>query len=316
MKILLVRNDNFGDLICTTPAIEALRKKYPDAKIDIVVNTYNFLAIRNNPFVDTIYVYTKPKHEKNWLKKAKAFFGKLEMIGKIFREGYDVAVVFRGGYSPYAEQFSTVSRAKMRIGVKDPNGKDHFTHHVDPCGSMHEVEFCFKCLEPLEVRYNGENLYFYLEDEFVERYQSFNINLLFHISARKPENRFSFEKWKALFSELKKRGYLFHFTSSPDDWKMAEELQRETGAEFLKTLDLLELAGVIKNAKLFVTLDGGTVHLAPALGVKTIALFGSGSVERWHPWGYKDLVLQHPSKIAENIPNEEIIAHVIRHLEA
>ena len=36
MKILLVRNDNFGDLICTTPAIEALRKKYPDAKIRVL----------------------------------------------------------------------------------------------------------------------------------------------------------------------------------------------------------------------------------------------------------------------------------------
>ena len=36
-KILLVRNDNVGDLICTTPAIEALRKKYPNNQIDIVV---------------------------------------------------------------------------------------------------------------------------------------------------------------------------------------------------------------------------------------------------------------------------------------
>jgi heptosyltransferase-3 len=50
MKILLVRNDNIGDLICTTPAIEALRKKYPKAQIDIVVNSYNFVAINNNPF--------------------------------------------------------------------------------------------------------------------------------------------------------------------------------------------------------------------------------------------------------------------------
>jgi len=43
-KILLVRNDNVGDLICTTPAIEALRKKYPDAQIDIVVNSYNYYS--------------------------------------------------------------------------------------------------------------------------------------------------------------------------------------------------------------------------------------------------------------------------------
>ncbi|MRJ06235.1 MAG: heptosyltransferase, partial [Epsilonproteobacteria bacterium] len=38
MKILLVRNDRLGNLICTTPVIEALRRHYPTAQIDIVVN--------------------------------------------------------------------------------------------------------------------------------------------------------------------------------------------------------------------------------------------------------------------------------------
>jgi len=226
-----------------------------------------------------------------------------------------VAVVFRGSYSPYAEQFSLVSRAKMRIGVRDSKGKDHFTHHIDPPVNIHEVEFCFRCLEPLGVSYNGEKLFFYVEEEFVERYQSFDIGLLFHISARRPENRFSFKKWKALFSELKRLGYSFYFTSSSNDWDMAERLQRETGANFIKTIDFLEFAGVIKSSRLFVTLEGGSMHLGPALGVKTIALFGSTSVERWHPWGYKDLVLQHPSKIAENIPNEEIIEHIKKHFK-
>ncbi len=314
MKILLVRNDNFGDLICTTPAIEALRKKYPDARIDIVVNSYNYLAVRKNPFLNQIYVYTKTKHEKKLLKKIKVFLGKLNLIGKIYRQGYDIAVVFRGTYSPYAEQFSLVSRANMRIGVKAPDGRDHFTHHVEPPTNMHEVEFCFKCLEPLGVRYGGEKLYFYVEDEFVERYRALGIELLFHISSRKPENRFSFEKWKALFFKLKKQGYSFHFTSSPEDWEMAEALQIETGAFFLKTLDILELAGAIKNARLFVTLDGGTVHLAPALGVKTIAIFGSSSVERWHPWGYKELVIKSPTGKAEDIENQKILENIERNL--
>ncbi|HDX6325756.1 TPA: lipopolysaccharide heptosyltransferase family protein, partial [Campylobacter fetus subsp. venerealis] len=39
MKILLIRNDNIGDLICTTPAIEALRKHFRNDQIDIVVNS-------------------------------------------------------------------------------------------------------------------------------------------------------------------------------------------------------------------------------------------------------------------------------------
>lgn len=65
-KILLIRNDNIGDLICTTPAIEALRKKYPNNQIDIVVNSYNIQAIENNPFINHVYCYTKTKHTKKY----------------------------------------------------------------------------------------------------------------------------------------------------------------------------------------------------------------------------------------------------------
>ena len=56
MKILLVRNDNIGDLINTTPAITALRKYYPSAQIDILVNTENQSAIFNNPAINQIYI--------------------------------------------------------------------------------------------------------------------------------------------------------------------------------------------------------------------------------------------------------------------
>ncbi|NPA40540.1 MAG: glycosyltransferase family 9 protein [Thermodesulfobacteria bacterium] len=314
MKILLVRNDNLGDLICTTPAIEALRKRYPYAQIDIVVNSYNFLAIRNNPFINTIYVYTKSKHEKSFVNKLKALGSKLAIFGKIFRTKYDVAVVFRSKYSPYAEQFSVVSMAKTRIGVKNPNGEDHFTHHVSPLENEHEVIFCYRCLEPLKVIPDGEKLFFYLEDEVVNKFKPLGINLLFHISSRKPENRLSFEKIATIFKELKKKVPVY-FTSAPQDIELAKALEKETQAKFVPTKNLLELAGVIKNSKLFVTLDGGAVHLAPALGVKTIAIFGSTPIDRWYPWGYKDLVIQHPSKVAENIKTSEILKRIYENLE-
>jgi len=311
LKILLVRNDNLGDLICTTPAIEALRKKYPDAQIDIVVNSANYLGIRNNPYIDKIYLYTKPKHVKKISQKLKALFGKIKIMKDIFFAKYDVSVVFRSGYSPSAEQFSNISGAKMRIGVRDKKGNDKFTHHVSYNPQHHEVEFCFECLKPLQVPFNNEKTFFYIEDEYVEKYKNRNIKLLFHISSRLSANQMSYEKLKDLFSSLSERIFI---TAEPKDWKMAEKLSELDNVEFIKTNSLLDWAGVIKNAKLFVTLDGGAVHIAPALGVKTIALFGKTNVNKWYPWGYRDLVLQDNSKIAENIPNELIIKKIEENL--
>ena len=303
MKILLVRNDNLGDLICTTPAIEALRKKYPQATIDIVVNSYNYLGVRNNPFVDKIYVYTKPKHVKG-LKKLNALFGKIKIFKDIFLKKYDISIVFRSGYSSSAEQFSNISRAPMRIGVKGKN--DNFTHHIEVLPNRHEVEFCFDCLKPLDVEYNGEKTFFYLEDEYVEKFRELKGKILFHISSRVKENKISKEKFKRIFDRLDN----VIFTAAPEDFENAKWLEENTNAKWIKTNSLLDLAGVIKNSKLFISLDGGALHIGPALGVKTIALFGKTNKNKWYPWGYKDLVLQDKTKIAENIDEELIIEKI------
>jgi len=305
MKILLTRNDNLGDLICTTPAIEALRKKYPNAQIDIVVNSYNYLGIRNNPFVDNIFVYTKPKHVKGF-DKVKALFGKIKIMNNIFFGNYNVSIVFRSGYSSSAEQFSNISKAKIRIGVKNPKGKDNFTHHITPYDDKHEVEFCFDCLEPLDVKYNGEKTYFYLEDRYIDKFKEYSGMILFHISSRIKENKISKEKFKQIFDKLEN----VIFTAEPTDFENAKWLENNTNAKWIRTNSLLDLAGIIKNSKLFISLDGGAIHIAPALGVKTIALSGKTNMDKWYPWGYKNLVIQDKSKIAENIDNNSIIKKI------
>ena len=60
-RVLFIRRDNIGDLICTTPAIHALRKNFPAAKIGVLVNSYNADAVAGNPDVDEVYIYEKAK---------------------------------------------------------------------------------------------------------------------------------------------------------------------------------------------------------------------------------------------------------------
>jgi heptosyltransferase-3 len=311
MKILLVRNDNIGDLICTTPAIEALRKKYPDAKIDIVVNSYNFLAINKNPFVDKIYVYTKPKHKKNLFNKIKALGGKIKIMSEIFFEKYDAAVVFRSGYSSSAEQFSNISRAKIRIGVKDVKNRDSFTHHIIPNPNEHEIEFCYRCLEPLGVKQGDEKMFFYVPENLKEKYKGYKNYILFHISSRIKENRYPKEKFKNIINNLNEKIII---TAEPSDFENAKWLEENCKAKWIKTENLLDLAALISNVKLFVSLDGGAMHIGPALGVKTIAISGKTNMNKWYPWGYKNLVIQNKSKISGNIEPKIIVDKIKENL--
>src|SRR3954470_12201476 len=62
MKILVVRRDNIGDLVCTTPLFSALRRNHPDAWIGALVNSYNAPVLDRNPHLDAVISYSKLKH--------------------------------------------------------------------------------------------------------------------------------------------------------------------------------------------------------------------------------------------------------------
>jgi len=56
-KILVVRRDNIGDLVCTTPLLHGLRKKYPEAYIAVLASSYNVQVLDRNPDVDEVFVF-------------------------------------------------------------------------------------------------------------------------------------------------------------------------------------------------------------------------------------------------------------------
>ena len=71
LRILVVRRDNIGDLVCTTPLFTALRQRFPEAWIGALVNSYNAPVLRGNPDLSEVYAYTKFKHREQgdfWLR--------------------------------------------------------------------------------------------------------------------------------------------------------------------------------------------------------------------------------------------------------
>src|SRR5512135_977073 len=60
-KILVIRRDNIGDLVCTTPMIRMLRQHYPDAWIAALVTRYNAEVLAGNPDLDAVFAYQKAK---------------------------------------------------------------------------------------------------------------------------------------------------------------------------------------------------------------------------------------------------------------
>jgi ADP-heptose:LPS heptosyltransferase len=77
--------------------------------------------------------------------------------------------------------------------------------------------------------------------------------------------------------------------------KTFEEMEREMGANapiLLKGLSLLQLASVMEGCRLFVGNDSGVSHMAAALGIPTMAIFGPTDPRVWSPRGEKVWVVR------------------------
>ena len=58
-RILIIRRDNIGDLICTTPLLHAARRQFPEAYIAVLASSYNVAVLDRNPDVDDVFVFLK-----------------------------------------------------------------------------------------------------------------------------------------------------------------------------------------------------------------------------------------------------------------
>ncbi len=329
-KILLIRRDNIGDLICTTPAIHALREKFPSAKIGILVNSYNADAVANNTDIDKLYIYEKAKHVED-RNKFSVWLKNLKLLLQIRRERYDVAIGCGYKYSPRLARYTFLTGAKKRIGYTSSNKSFYYNIPVNESSeATHEVVAAFKLLEPLGI--SGEPPKLVLmpsvdEEKKVLHFlfptpnseaQTHNF-IAMHISSRKENNRWPAYRFIELGNELIKTynvtplllwapGSSKNPRHPGDDEKAAEIAKGMVSAPVLyKTIKLKELIAAISVCKLVVCCDGGAMHIAAAFGKPMLTIWGSTDKRRWSPWKVENIILQ-KGKNADEVNVEEVVA--------
>ena len=317
MNILVIRRDNIGDLVCTTPMLAALRRAMPDAWIGVLVNQYNVAVMRGNPDVNEVFAYRKAKHRDPGEGKLGIWLETAGLLWKLRRKGIDVAIVA----SPGGDRYARLVGARKVISNK-------------PGAPFHEVEAVGKLLAPLGIEPELGTLQLTPVPEVVAAMRSKFAELAgreiwaIHLSAREKSRRWPAEKYIALIERLAspERGFaLFwspgaadHPAHPGDDEKAALVLAacRDRGAVPIVTERLEELIAALSLCDGFVGADGGAMHLAAALNLNTVALFENSEAKRtrWYPWGARHVLLQPATFAVADIAVEAVEA-AVRELE-
>lgn len=339
-KILVIRRDNIGDLICTTPMIRLLRKQYPNAEIDLLVNSYNAPVLEHNPDISSVFVYTKGKHKAKGQSLFSVYLGKILLLWKLRRNRYDLAIVPSGGYNKRAIGYAAAIKAKKILGYTGSTKDKRLTLPVElPKNSgKHEVEYCCDLLKALEINSAIPATQLVVTPEEQKAYldsQSSNLdsqyshsNPLFmgvHISARKPSNRWKEEYYIELIHRLwekEQRPVALFWSPGPEnhpqhpgDDGLAERILKacqDVDIHPMTTLSLRQLIIAMSLCNQVFCSDGGAMHVAAGLGKPIVCLFGDSDPDRWGPWGVPHQILQPPSRLASDVTPDEAMAAFVR----
>ena len=307
MKLLVVRRDNIGDLVCATPLIAALRKRYPDAHIAALVNSYNAGVLHGNPDVNAVHAYTKLKHRRPGQSAIGIVRDRFRMLAQLRRGRFDYVVLAKAQFDRHGLALARWIAPRHIVGVVPASGRGakRITDPVPPIpfADLHEVEAMMKLAAPFGVDEAPGPLRVFAAPELAARWRERFPALgerravAVHISAREPGRIWPPEKFVSLIKNLGTAHVVLLWSPGaadnprhPGDDEKAAAIASQAGANAriipAKTESLEDLAAILSLCRAFIGPDGGAMHMAAGLGLPVVALFENLPYKKlhWHPW--------------------------------
>jgi len=284
-RILVTKLKQIGDVLLATPAIAALRAEYPSARIWAAVPRSSAEILKGNPDLDRVLLYDRAV--------VSAVRTALRLAA--FRPQWVVQL----GLTRRERLLGVLSGGRRRAGFAEPGATAGLTDAVPFDWSRHVVENSAILLERLEVRTPVGPLVLAVTDEdtaWVEQELSVHqVAAGRPLALVHPVTRWGFksgrdEAMAEVMVGLRDRLRMaVAVTSGPDPAEIARArriLGMAPGAtlDFTGRLSLGRLAALMRRARLVVTVDGAPMHMAAALQVPQVALFGPTSEVNWAPW--------------------------------
>jgi len=273
MKILFISSNSIGDAILTTSVLSWLEKTYPTASFTIACGTVPSDIFRATPRLERLIPIKKQKHHKHWIDLWKLCIGTY----------WDIIVDLRNS------AMTRLLFAKKKYYALPRNTGNH------------KIEDLAKAMK-LEKLPNPKIWTNKITENNADQIIPKNEKIIaFGPAANWPCKQWQIEKFtkvaKKLISDGKYRGAKILVTAAPHEQDQVQPLiDAIPDSDVINLIgkDLLTVATCIKRCDLFIGNDSGLMHMAAAMNIPTIGLFGPSYDNIYAPWGEKTLVIRTP----------------------
>ena len=280
-KILCIKPRGIGDIILSTIVLENIKAALPHSKIHFLTENFAKRAVENNPFISKVLTFKKSDFI-------------LKVILKIRKEKYDL--VFDFWSNPKTAQITFLSGVKYKVGFGF-RGRKYAYNIIAQSGekNLHAAEANLQLLKAVDIPVISKNILYYLEEkekQFAQKYFSDNFQGDEVIIGIIPSGGWSSKrcepaKWIEICQLLVKEiDCRFLILWGPDDKNDAELIGEalKSKAIISPSTSIGEMSALISECSLVIANDSGPMHIAAALKVPTIGIFGPTNPENHKPY--------------------------------
>jgi len=294
-NILIIRTDRIGDVILTTPAIAALRRQWPRARLTVLVNPLTEDLVKGNPDIDTVLVDDR-------LHRHRGVSGFWRLVQDIRRQKFDLAIVYHTKKRTNALAF--LAGIPVRIGYHNNKWGFLLTRKIwddRALGLKHETEYCVDLLRELGVT-GAAGPIFVSRQQRAQLWAAEQLDasgltgekvIAVHLGASCPTKMWPVPKFIEVMKAMKtKYGCVFVLIGSAQAVSISQRIADEMGKEVLDLTGKTTVAqcvSLLSYCRLLLSNDSGPVHIAAALGTPVISIFTRNqpgiNPKRWRPLG-------------------------------
>lgn len=282
-SILIITLSNIGDVILTTPVIDALIKNFPGAKIDLICGPRAIDLFKNDPAFRQVTLFDK----------FSSLSDKIKFIFKLRKQKYDMVIDLKNSLIPYflnaPYRTSALSSKHRSLHMKDSHLKKIDRFKLNTTVAQFHI-------------YTGR------EDQTVidNKLKEANIDSKDRIIAVSPGARSKIKRWGSdrflnivnkLIEEFK---YKVVLIGDKGDLELSKEIMSalvENGRDrsllnLIGQTTLPQLAYLLNKCSLLITNDSACLHIASAKDLKTLAIFGPTDPKKYGPLARGSLIIQ------------------------
>ena len=297
-RIAIIKLSAMGDIIHAMVALQYIKKQYPNLKIDWFVESAFAGVLENNPDINEIIKLDL----KSIKKDKKEIINQIKLIKKYEKNSYDLVIDAQGLIKSAIVSFFL---GKSRVGFSKNSTREKlasffYTKKVDIAYDKNAIERNVKVLsQALNFEITKDDilnkkpfLFYKNENEVIYEYLSKDKkNVLFVIGASWPSKMYSKEKFAKIINNLDENCLITWGNEAEKD--IADFIANISKAKVLPKLDLNSLKAIMSKVDLVIGNDTGPTHMAWALNIPSITLFGNTP-------GYRNTYITNTNKIIES----------------